>query len=73
MCKYKNHSRIIAIKKAGKGSDFYFCEISFNDIYKKIKRLKMRKATQSTDIPVKIIKENADIFSAHICFFSQRI
>ena len=33
------------------------------------KRLKARKATQITDIPAKILKENADIFSAYICDF----
>ena len=34
-----------------------------------MKRLNARKATQITDIPVKISKENADIFSAYICDF----
>ena len=36
---------------------------------KEIKRLKARKATQTTDIPVKILKENADIFSTYNCDF----
>ena len=31
--------------------------------------MKARKATQITDIPIKILKENADIFSAYICDF----
>ena len=35
--------------------------------FKEIKRLKARKATQITDIPVEILIENTDIFSAYIC------
>ena len=67
--KYKNHPSIIAIKSARNGPGFYFCGVSVNDVFKEIKRLKPRKATQITDIPVKILKENADIFSAYICDF----
>ena len=48
---------------------FCFCGVSVNGVFKDIKRLKVRKATQITAIPVKILKENADIFSAHICDF----
>ena len=38
---------------------FYFSEISVNDIYKESKELKVRKASQSTDNPVKILRVNA--------------
>ena len=48
---------------------FCFCGVSVNGVFKDIKRLKVRKATQITAIPVKILKENADIFSAYICDF----
>ena len=67
--KYKNRPNIIAIKNARNGPGFYFCGVSVNDVFKEIKRLKARKATQITDIPVKISKENADIFSVYICDF----
>ena len=53
MLKYKNHASIIAIKSARNGPGFYFCGVSVNDIFKEIKRLKARKATQITYIPVK--------------------
>ena len=43
--------------------------MSVNDVFKEIKRLKARKATQITDTPVKVLKENADIFSVYICDF----
>ena len=36
---------------------------------KKLKKLKARKAKQITDVPVKILKKNADILSAYICDF----
>ena len=66
---YKNQPSIIVIKNARNGPGFYFCGVSVNDIFKKTKRLKARKATQITDIHVKILKENADIFSVYICDF----
>ena len=34
-----------------------------------IEHTKSHKAAQSTDIPVNVLKENADIFSAYICDF----
>ena len=43
--------------------------VNINDVRKEINRLKTRKAIQVTDIPVKILKENADVFSAYICDF----
>ena len=47
----------------------FFCGVSVNNVFKEIKRLKARKATQITDIPAKMLKENADIFSGYICEF----
>ena len=65
--KYENHSSIIAIQNAKRGPGFYFFEVSANGIFKEIKKLKTRKATQNTDIPVKI-------FSVYICdFFNETI
>ena len=67
--KYKNHPSITAIKNARNGPGFYFCGVSVNDAFKAIKRLRAREATQITDIPVKVLKENADIMSVYICDF----
>ena len=67
--KYKDHPSIIAIKNARNGTGFYFCGVSINYTFEEIKRLKARKATQITDILVKILKENADVLSAYICDF----
>ena len=64
--KHKNHPSIISIKNARIGPGFCFCGLTVNDVFKEIKRLKARKATQITDIPVKMLKQNTDIFSADI-------
>ena len=73
--KYKNHPSIIAIKNARRnGLGFYFSEVSVDDICKELKKLNPRKAAQNTDIPIKILKENADIFSSCIYdFFKETI
>lgn len=47
----------------------FFRKISFSNIYNEVKRLKVRKAAHSTDILVKGIRENVDIFSAYICHY----
>ena len=44
---------------------FDFCRVSVQDV-KEVKKLSTWKATQSADIPVKILKENADIFGSYI-------
>ena len=53
-------------KNARNGPGFYFCRVSVNDVSKEIKRLKTTKPIQITNIPVKILKEDTDIFPAYI-------
>ena len=67
--KYRNHPSIVAIKNLNKGSRFDFCRVCVQDVVKEIKKLSTRKATQYTDLPVKILKENSDIFGNYICDF----
>ena len=67
--KYRNHPNIVAIKNLNKGSRFDFCRVSVQDVVKEIKKLSTRKATQHIDLPVKILKENSDIFGNYICDF----
>ena len=64
--KFRNQSSITAIKNLNKGTRFGLCRVSVQDVVKEIKKLSTRKATQSADIPVKILKENADIFGNYI-------
>ena len=42
---------------------FAFEEINLASVEKEINNLKINKASQSSDIPTKIIKENVDIFA----------
>ena len=48
---------------------FNFSKVSLDDVLKEINKIGDRKAIQNTDIPVKIIKQNADIFGSYICHF----
>ena len=60
--KYKDHPSILAIQNNCKnGIKFALEEIDLASIEKEIHNLKMNKASQSSDIPTKIIKENVDI------------
>ena len=61
--KYRLHPSIIAIKeKCVSSFSFSFSQVERDKIVKEINSLKTNKATQSTDIPTKLIKENSDIF-----------
>ena len=56
--KFRNHPSIIVIKDFNKNSRFDFCRVSVENVVTEIKKLSTQKATQSTDLPVKILKEN---------------
>ena len=60
--KYANHPSTIAIKDLNNTSLFSFSIASVADVKKEIRKLDPRKATQNTDIPVRILKQNSDIF-----------
>ena len=69
MMKFRNHASVIAIKNLNSGSRFDFCRVNVQDVEKEIRRLSTRKATQYSDHPVRILKENSDIFGKYICDF----
>ena len=66
IAKYGNHPGIIAItekmEKLGNPT-FGFDFTSYEETVKEVNNIKIRKVSQKTDIPVKIIKENIDIAS----------
>ena len=65
--KYRTHPSIIAIKEnCASKSNFNFSFVDKVDILNEIKMLQSNKATQNTDIPTKLIKDNADIFAEFI-------
>ena len=65
--KYRCHRSIIAIKeKCNSKFSFSFSQVERDEIMKEISRFNISKATQSADIPTKLIKENSDIFGDFI-------
>ena len=54
---YANHPSIIAIKNLNNTSMFSFSNVSVADVKKKIRKLDPRKATQKSDIPIRILKQ----------------
>ena len=55
-------------------SHFHFNEVSVEEVYKVIKKLSVRKSVQSTDIPIRVLKEIGDIFADYIDgFFNESI
>ena len=61
--KYKSHPSIKLIKTNSENNvSFRFQEIQAIEIEKELKNLDCSKASQDSDIPAKIIKDNNDIF-----------
>ena len=62
--KYKNHPSLQMIKETFDSSKtFSFDLVSSDTIFKEIVSLDTKKATHSNDVPTKIVKANADLFS----------
>ena len=66
--KYRKHLSIVAIRNKckNKGS-FSFVGVDKKEIEKEILKLDANKASQNSDIPIKLLKENVDIFSDFVC------
>ena len=65
---YSNHPSILAIEELCNKHPrlpFSFSKINREEILREILKLETSKACQDTDIPTKIIKENADILLAN--------
>ena len=61
--KYRAHPSVIAIKEnCTSKSNFNFLFVEKVDVLKEIKMLQSNIATQNTDIPTKLTKDNADCF-----------
>ena len=63
--KYKNHPSILTIQAKYKGRIIFFCRSNY--IEKEIFDLETKKASQISDIPPTIIKENVDVFADFLC------
>ena len=62
--KYRKHSSVIAVGDLNNRSSFWFSLVIFEKV---LKELNPRKAAQSSDIPVRVLKDNVDIFANYIC------
>ena len=65
--KYKDHPSTLAIQSHCEKETFRFSEVNIEDIKKDILKLDKNKASQHSDIPIKIIKENLDFFVGFLC------
>ena len=65
--RYRSHPSIVTIRKfCNSKSHFSIKNVQKEEILKELNNLNINKATQNTDIPTKIIKENSDIFGDFI-------
>ena len=66
--KYKNRPSIISIRRfRHQVSNFTFSYTDKNTVLKEIRDSSTTKASQDTNLSVKILKENADYFAEFIC------
>ena len=64
--KFKNHSSIIMIKKQEKNDQsFSYGPVTYDDVSKKVNTLDTTKASQQSDIPTHILKQNPDYFAEY--------
>ena len=66
--KYRDHPSIITIKRFHYQTvPFHFSHIDKKTVLKIIRSLSNNKASQETDLPVRVVKENAEYFAEIIC------
>ena len=61
--KCKNNPSILAIRGTRINRIFCFKEVTIEEIEKESNKLSSKKASQNSNIPTRIVKENADIFA----------
>ena len=70
--KYRKHPSITAINQAFPNKYFNFSLTEKKGIFDEIIKLKQKKATQDSDIHVKLLKENAYFFAEYLYIFSNK-
>ena len=66
--KFRNYPGIIMIKNKRKADQcFSFGPVTYNDILKKTNNLDTAKASQQSDVPTKILKQNSNYFTGYFC------
>ena len=67
MLKYKNRPSTHVIKKCSQRfSSFVKNFKNVLNLLKKLKKLNLKKAVQDLDIPIRLLKENADLFANYV-------
>ena len=66
---YRNHPSILAIREQKKAQINFCFKVFIEETQKEVLNLNNRKASQNSDIPTKIIKENSHIFGEALCSF----
>ena len=59
---YENYPSIKEIERNVERRNFSFSSATFTDIEQQLKNLNPKKASQDTDIPTRILKENSELF-----------
>ena len=66
--KFRNHPSIVMVKTKKKFEKcFSFGEVTWDDLLYKKNNLGNTKASQQSDIPTKILKQNSDYFAGYFC------
>ena len=63
---YSAHPSILSIKEKTNNDVFSFWKVTYEEILNEINSLDTSYSTESEDIPFKIIKDNADVFTNFI-------
>ena len=58
-----NHLSTLTIRKYSKNKAFHLEKLNIGEVEKEILKLDKTKASQKTDIPTSIMKENTDVFA----------
>ena len=64
---FENHPSITNIKSKSFDANFTFKDTSSSEVIKLVKILNVKKGSQKSDIPTKIVKLNADFFENFLC------
>ena len=61
----QNHDSIVMIKTKNKNSVFSFSPVTYDDVLEEVLNLNVAKASQQTDVPTKVLKQNSEYFAEY--------
>lgn len=66
MLEYRRHQSVFIIGNLNICSHTQFTLVSVDELLKELTKPNPRKVVQSTDVPVKVLKDNADVYVDYI-------